>query len=110
MLWLFGQVGAIDIGVFICAVCHMERIGFITSCSLAIVSLCGTISLSVIEDYIGLWSANVYDTIYVCIITKIQLFFCRPLYLLNGVLLTSLNSEGVGRLSCLHVHVVNISL
>lgn len=48
-------------------------------------------------------------TIYVCIITKIQLFFCRPLYLLNGVLLTSLNSGGVGRLSCLHVHVVNIS-
>lgn len=67
-LRLFGQVGAIDIGVFICTVCHMERIGFITSCSLAVVSLCGTISLSVIEDYIGFWSANVcIYTLYMCV-------------------------------------------
>lgn len=51
-------------------------------------------------------------TLYMCviIITKIQLFFCKPLYLLNGVLLTSLNSGGIGRLSCLHVHVVNVYL
>lgn len=51
-------------------------------------------------------------TLYICviIITKIQLFFHKPLDLLNGVLLTSLNSGDVGRLSCLHVQVVNVYL
>lgn len=43
MLWLIGQVGAVGIGVLICTVCHMERIGFITLRFWDVVSLSGTI-------------------------------------------------------------------
>lgn len=52
-----------------------------------------------------------YDIMYVCDYnSKNPAIFCKPLYLLNGVLLTPLNSGGLDRLSPLHMHVVNVFL